>query len=64
MNCTLEQNFTTRVSRSLKVIANDTTVQVLNDILLVIHSNYGLSRTVSEIGLNSDIGQKRKKMIT
>jgi len=29
MNCTLEQNFTTRVSRSLKVIANDTTVQVL-----------------------------------
>ena len=42
--------------RSLKVIENDTIRSGTHDFLLTLHSNVGLSRTVSEI--NSDFRRK------
>ena len=59
MNWICERN---SVVPSLKVIESDTDRSVTYDFLLVIHSNYDLSCTISEI--NGNTNRKTQKVTT
>jgi len=48
-----------RHSSSLRIIEDDTDGSGIYEFLLVIHSNYDLSRTVS--GINGDVGRNTQQ---